>query len=157
MLSDTVFWWKLWKLLHLVGAFGFVAAHGATAAVALKLRRERAPERIRALLDLSRSTRGFMYLSLVVLLIGGIANGFVLHVWDRGWIWAAIVLLALLIAVAFPLALPYYVSIRRTVSEREPAAERLEALLSSQRPLVILWVETLGIVLIVWLMVFKPF
>lgn len=156
-MADTVFWWKLWKLLHLIGAFGFVAAHGATAAVALKLRRERAPERVRALLDLSRSTRGFMYLSLVVLLVGGIANGFVLHVWDRGWIWAAIVLLVLLIVVAFPLAVPYYAAIRRAVSPQEPAGEeRLGALLASRRPLVVMWIETVGIVLIVWLMVFKP-
>ncbi|HZP90890.1 MAG TPA: DUF2269 family protein [Actinomycetota bacterium] len=156
MLADTVFWWKLWKLWHLVGAFGFVAAHGATAAVALKLRRERSPERIRALLDLSRSTRGFMYLSLIVLLIGGIANGFVLHVWGRGWIWTAIVLLVLLIVAAFPLAVPYYVSIRRAL-ERESTAEELEALLASSRPLVVMWVETIGILLIIWLMVFKPF
>lgn len=80
-------WHLFWKLLHIMGAFGFVAAHGGTAAVALRLRREREPDRIRALLELSRSTRSVMYWSLLVLLVAGIANGFfVVRYPERGWL-----------------------------------------------------------------------
>lgn len=151
-------WYLFWKLWHIVGAFGFVAAHGATAGVALRLRREREPERIRALLDLSRSTRELMYVSLLVLLAAGIANGFVIHAWGRGWIWTAVVMLAVLLAAAFPLVVPYYRSIRLAVAEGSGATpEQLAALLASPRPLVIAWVETIGILVIVWLMVYKPF
>ena len=138
-------WYLLWKLLHIIGAFGFVAAHGASAAVAFRLRREREPDRIRALLELSRSTRSLMYWSLLVLLVAGIANGFfVVQYAERGWLWTALVVLAVLIAVAFPIAVAYYRRIRLAVDPEGPAAtaEELAELLTSSRPLLIAWVET---------------
>lgn len=153
-------WHLFWKLLHITGAFGFVAAHGATAAVAFRLRREREPVRIRALLELSRSTRSLMYWSLVVLLVAGIANGFfVVRYSERGWLWTSLALLAVLIAVAFPMAVPYYRRIRRAVDPDGPGAtvEELAGLVTSSRPLEIAWVETVGILVILWLMIYKPF
>lgn len=152
-------WYLFWKLLHITGGFGFVAAHGATAAVAFRLRREREPERIRALLDLSRSTRSVMYWSLLLLLVAGIANGFYFHYWSQGWIWTSLILLTALLVMAFPLAVPYYKRIRLAVDSEGPGAspEELRALLTSSRPIVIAWVETVGILVILWLMVYKPF
>ena len=152
-------WYLIWKLLHILGAFGFVAAHGATAAVAFRLRGEREPVRIRALLELSRSTRSLMYWSLLVLVVAGVANGFYLHYWGRGWIWTSLVLLTAMLVAAFPLAVPYYKRIRLAVDPERPAAspEELGVLLTSSRPIVIAWVETVGILVILWLMVYKPF
>ena len=152
-------WYLFWKLLHITGGFGFVAAHGATAAVAFRLRREREPERIRALLDLSRSTRSVMYWSLLLLLVAGIANGFYFHYWSQGWIWTSLILLTALLVMAFPLAVPYYKCIRLAVDSEGPGAspEELRALLTSSRPILIAWVETVGILVILWLMVYKPF
>jgi uncharacterized membrane protein len=145
------------RFLHLLGAFGFIAAHGATAAVTFKLRRERDPARIRSYLELSRSTRGLMYGSFLLLLAAGVALGFEVGWWRAGWIWVSLVLLAVLFGAAFPLALPYFRAIREVV-EREPVDEnRLAELLSSPRGLVLAWVETIGIVAILYLMVFKPF
>jgi len=147
-----------WKLVHLVGVLGFLAAHGATAAVAGRLRRERDPARIRSLLGLSRATRPWMYASLIVLLVGGIVDGFLGHWWGAGWIWVALILLALMLVAAFPLAVPYYVRVRRAVTEdADTSPEELAALLSSPRPIVIAAVETVGLLAIVWLMVLKPF
>ncbi len=152
-------WVLFWRLLHVIGALGFLAAHGATGAVAFRLRVEREPERIRALLDLSRSTRSLMYWSLLLLLGAGISNGFVLHVWGQGWIWTALVLLIVLLLVAFPLAVPYYKRVRLAVAPDGPGASReeLAVLLSPSRPIVIAVVETAGILVIVWLMIYKPF
>ena len=153
-------WYLFWKLLHIIGGFGFVAAHGATAAVALRLRRERQPERIRALLELSRSTRGMMYGSLLLLLVAGIANGFFVGSYtERGWLWTSLLMLAVLVATAFALAVPYYRRIRLAVdlAGRGATTEELAGLLMSSRPLVIAWVGTVGIVAILWLMVYKPF
>jgi uncharacterized membrane protein len=145
------------RFLHLLGAFGFIAAHGATAAVTFKLRHERDPARVRSYLDLSRSTRGLMYGSFLLLLGAGVALGFEVGWWRTGWIWTSLVLLAILFGAAFPLALPYFRAIREVV-EREPVDEkRLTELLASPRGLVLAWVETVGIVAIIYLMVFKPF
>jgi len=147
-----------WKFLHVLGALGFLAAHGTTAAVALRLRRERDPARIRLLLGLSRSTRPWMSISLMLLIAAGLIAGFEGHLWDRGWIWASLILLVVLIVAAFPLAVPYYVRVRRAVAEGSdtPPGE-LASLLLSPRPIVIAVTETLGLIVIVWLMVLKPF
>lgn len=147
-----------WKLVHVVGAFGFLAAHGATAAVALRLRRERDPVGIRSLLALSRSTRTSMYVSLLVLLGAGVVDGFIGDWWGQGWIWTALILLVLLLVAALPLAVPHYVRVRRAVADdAATTAEELDALLRSPRPIVIAVVETAGLLVIVWLMVLKPF
>lgn len=147
-----------WKYVHIVGVLGFLAAHGATAAVAFRLRSEREPARVRALLDLSRSTRGAMHLSLVVLVAGGVGAGFALDAWAQGWIWVSMGLLVALLAAAFPLAVPYYVRVRRAVDVgSETSSDDLARLLRSRRPIVIAVVETAGILGILWLMVFRPF
>lgn len=148
---------RWWTYLHLAGAFGFLAAHGVAVAVALRLRRERDPVRCRAFLDLSRSTRPWMYVSLLVLIVAGAVRGSQLHAWSQGWIWAALGLLIAMLVAAFPLAVPYYVRVRRAVADADTPPDRLEALLRSPRPLVILWVETAGLLVILWLMIFKPF
>lgn len=142
----------------MVGALGFLAAHGATAAVAMRLRKERDPAKIRALLGLSRSTRPWMYVSLLLLIAAGVVAGFQGHWWDQGWIWTALILLVVLLVAAFPLAVPYYVKVRRAVAEDAATTpDELEELLLSPRPIVIAVVETAGLVVIVWLMVLKPF
>ncbi len=147
-----------WKYVHILGGLGFLAAHGATAAVALRLRNERDPARIRALLDLSRSTRPWMYVSLLVLLAAGIVDGFKGGWWGQAWIWTALILLVLMMVAAFPLAVPYYMGVRRSVAEGSTITpQELDALLLSARPIVIAVVETAGIAVIVWLMVLKPF
>jgi uncharacterized membrane protein len=142
----------------MIGALGFLAAHGATAAVAMRLRKERDPAKIRALLGLSRSTRPWMYISLLLLIAAGVVAGFQGHWWDQGWIWTALVLLVVLLVAAFPLAVPYYMKVRRAVAEDAATTpDELEGLLLSPRPIVIAVVEAAGLVVIVWLMVFKPF
>ena len=147
-----------WRFLHVLGALGFLAAHGATAAVAMRLRKERDPAKIRALLGLSSSTSPWMYVSLLLLIAAGVVAGFQGHWWDEGWIWTALILLVVLLVAAVPLAVPYYVRVRRAVAEdSDTSPEELEALLLSPRPIVIAVVETAGLVVIVWLMVLKPF
>jgi len=147
-----------WRFLHVLGALGFLAAHGATAAVAMRLRKERDPAKIRALLGLSSSTRPWMYVSLLLLIAAGVIAGFQGHWWDEGWVWTALILLVVLLVAAVPLAVPYYVRVRRAVAEdSDTSPEELEALLLSPRPIVIAVVETAGLVVIVWLMVLKPF
>jgi hypothetical protein len=148
---------RWWTLLHVVGAFGFLAAHGVSIAVAMRLRRETDPARCRTLLALSRSARPWIYGSLVMLLVAGLVRADELHAWTQLWVWGSIVLLAVLLGAAVALAMPYYAAVRRAVApEATTSMPELGALLASPRPLVILWVETAGLLVIVWLMVFRP-
>jgi hypothetical protein len=145
------------RFLHLLGVLGFVAAHGATITVTFKLRSERDPARVKTMLELSRATRHVMYASFTLLLGAGVTMGFVAQLWASGWIWASLILLLLLFAAAFPLALPYFGAIRRAVAAEPIDPDALARLLKSPRGLVLAWVETLGILAILGLMVFKPF
>lgn len=79
--------------LHVLGAFAFVMAHGASANVAFKLRRETSRERIAALLDLSTAYFSRMYLALLVIALTGIGLGFSGNWWGQGWIWLVLVLI----------------------------------------------------------------
>ena len=95
-------------LLHVLGAFTFVAAHGVSMVAAVRLRGERDRVRQVALLDVSAAGVGLMYVGLLVLLVGGIVAGFVGNHWGRVWIWAALVTLVVVIVVMYAVATPFY-------------------------------------------------
>ncbi len=156
-------------LLHVIAAFTFALAHGVSAGVALKLRGERELPRVQALLDLSQVATGGMYGSIVVLLIAGIAAAFIAELWGKGWIWAAIVLLVLMFAAMYARATTWFSDLRRAagqgyyvMSKGAQPAERadpakLATLTASTRPMEIAAIGYVGLVLILWLMVIKPF
>src|SRR5258706_6078509 len=98
--------------VHVVGGFTFALAHGASAAAALRLRHERELERVRALLDLSQSASGLMYTSVVLLLTAGNGGGLVAGPLGRGWMWAAIVLLVLMLVFMYARPVPYAGALR---------------------------------------------
>lgn len=153
--------------LHLAGVFGFLVAHGVSAGVGLRLRRERDPARARALLDLSASSLNLANASFVVLLVGGIAAAFKGHLWDEGWIWTSLGVLAVLMALVPTLVVPYYKKVRRVVGApgargRAPAGEpgtpeEIAAVLGANTPLLIVWIGVAALAVLLWLMVYKPF
>ena len=89
--------WTPWlKLLHVAAGFTFALAHGVSAFTTLKLRRERDPARVIALLDLSKFSLPISDLAILVLLVSGIAAGFVGGYWGQLWIWISIGVLVFL-------------------------------------------------------------
>ena len=153
--------------LHIASAFIFVLAHGASAAVALKLRRESDSVRIRALLELSGSTLVASGVSVVMVLVTGIALGFTGHWWGTVWIWASLVLLVLIGAAMSIMGSAYFNEVRAAVGlpsgyggdappEQASPAE-LEALLRSWRPVAVSVIGVVGLLVILWLMTLKPF
>ena len=154
-------------LIHVLAAFAFVLAHGASAFVAFRLRAEREPARIAALLDLSSSTLAIMYVALLVLLIAGIVAAIMGGFFARLWPWAAIVVLVAVLVLMYVSATTYYSGVRQALGQakfgsKEPPpppvpVEELLAMLDSRRPEVIALVGGVGLIVLVWLMILKPF
>ena len=155
-------------LLHVLGAFTFVAAHGVSMVAAVRLRGERDRVRQVALLDVSAAGVGLMYVGLLVLLAAGIVAGFMGDHWGQAWIWAALVTLVLVIVVMYAVATPFYGRMRAAAgigqwAERRdrykpPATEAdLDMLATSNAPFVLATVGVIGLIVIIWLMLLKPF
>jgi plastocyanin len=150
-----------WRLLHLVGVFAFLTVHGVSVGVALRLRNERDPARINSLLDLSGRTVMPLYVSMLVLIGGGVAASFNGHYWGTRWLWAAIVLLFIVTGGMFAMARPYYQRVRfisRAIAEGSQAVtpEQFDSVLSGSRPLTVAGIGFVGLALILFLMVVKP-
>jgi Predicted integral membrane protein (DUF2269) len=148
--------------VHIVGVLGFVFTHGVSAAMALRLRHERNPDRIRVLLQISSSSLGVFYVSVLLLLTGGIWAGFQGRWWDEGWIWASLGLFIVNMLLMFVVASPYYRRVRNVMGIQESGSSavgpaELDAVLRSSRPLALLWIGLLSIAFIAYLMVLKPF
>lgn len=80
-------------LVPVTGVLFFFIAHGASAMVGLRLRTERDPARVMALLDLSRWSMGRTAgISRLVGLLAGITAGFAGGWWGHLWIWLALVI-----------------------------------------------------------------
>jgi hypothetical protein len=148
--------------LHVAGVFGFLLAHGVSVAVLFRLRTERERERISTLIELSSSSMTGFYASIVVLLTAGIIAGFIGNWWRMGWIWVSLGLFIAIAVAMYPLATAYFRQLRRAIGLRASGApmasdEELDELLASGRPLVIAAVGFGGLLLILWMMIFKPF
>jgi plastocyanin/uncharacterized membrane protein len=147
--------------LHLLGVFGFLISHGVSVAVTFALRKERDPARVQSLLRMSSSSISFFYPSLLLLLGGGIAATFAGHLWGYGWIWASIGLLVLLMAAMYAGARPYYRRLRFVTEalvggSKAVPPDQYEAALTSGRGVAVAVIGFAGLVVILYLMLFKP-
>lgn len=147
--------------VHLVGVFGFLLAHGVSVGVSFRLRTERNIERVNALLELSSQAITPFWISLMVLLVGGITATFLGDLWGAAWIWAAIATLVVVTVLMFILATSYFRRVRfiaRAVSEGTDAVtpEQFDEVLRSRRPITIAVVGFIGLAFILYLMLFKP-
>lgn len=155
--------------LHIAGAFVFAIAHGVSGFVAFNVRAQRDPERIKVLLETSSFSLGAMYVGLLALLIGGIAAGIMGGHFARGWIWAALILLVAITVAMYVLASRFYAQVRSAVGLASMNDQKgapppaplgpaeLAALLDNRRPEVLVTIGGVGLLLIIWLMVVKPF
>jgi hypothetical protein len=153
-------------LLHVVGAFVFILSHGVSAWMTLAIRAERDRSRIGALLDLSQMSIGGAYVGLLLLLIGGIWAGIYGNHFSRGWIWAAVVVLVLVIVAMYAIATPYFGRLREAVGRPArgnapppvPASDQDVAALAGRAPAMpLLATGVAGLLVLLWLMVIKPF
>ena len=102
-------------LAHLLGFALFLIGHGVSMFFATALRRERNVERLRALLDLSLSGLVATYLGLLLLIGSGIWLGFVGGFWGQGWIWTAVAILVIEMALMMFMGVTYFGRVRTAV------------------------------------------
>jgi hypothetical protein len=155
--------------LHVLAAITFFLAHGASAAMAFQVRKETDFARIRAMLDLSSTTFITMGIAFLVMGLTGLILPFLIHIWNKVYIWLSIVLmLFVFIYMAMfnettykqlrrLVGLPYMKGNKQLPAEPPSSLEEVATLLkkTSVTPLVIVGYVIPAFVL--WLMVFKPF
>jgi hypothetical protein len=155
--------------IHVLSAFVFAAGHGVSLFVAFQVRREKDRARMGALLDISAGSLGAALIGLLVLLGSGILAGIVLQSFDRAWIWVSLVGLVVIGGLMTPLGIGYFNAIRKALGQRTrdlkeadpdptPATDaHLAAILASPRPEQLLVIGAGGFLVILWLMMFRPF
>jgi len=159
--------------IHVAGVLIFLLGHGVSAAVALRLRAEREPAAVRTLVDLSRRSMTVMSIGGLMWLVAGIVAGFTGRAgagwWTSGtyWIWVSLALAIAIIIVMTPWGRLYLNRVRAAVGvdvktgavdpayQVDPAA--LDAAIASGKPELLAAIGVGGILVILWLMVFKPF
>jgi uncharacterized membrane protein len=157
----ATFDYRWWVFIHLAGVFGFLIAHGASVSVLFRLRKERDREKIRQLIQFSGSTVRLFYVSLLVLVAGGVGAGLQGHWFKYQWIWEAIGVLVAVTVLMIVLARPYYRRVAEATELRPSGVPRvsdedLALRLRSSIPGAVALLGFGGLLVILWLMIFKP-
>lgn len=160
----------LWlKFLHVLAALTFFMSHGTSIVFAFRLRREKDLARIQAMFDMSSHMWLVMILSLLGILVIGVVISFMGDWWTRGWVWVSLVLSLGVTIWMFVLGqgtyhpmrkafgLPYLQGGKDMPAEEPISEDERAALVAKTRPWEMLVIAYGGFVVILWLMMFKPF
>lgn len=155
--------------LHTLSAITFFLAHGTSMAMAFQIRKETDFTRIRALLDLSFSTIILAFSAFLVMGLTGLIMPFILKIWNKGWIWASIVLMLIVfLQMVFMnekrykhlrrmVGLPYMIRGDRFPAEEPASQAEVEAYIKKLQVTDLVVVGYVMPMIVLWLMVFKPF
>jgi 4-hydroxybenzoate polyprenyltransferase len=129
---------------------GLLIVHPVT--IAFHLKEERVDVRIRELLEVTESASALRWIFFALIIVSGALLGFLGSWWGSAWIWVALV-----IFVAIGVVMNRYGG--RTIdriAETTDDAE-MERLLAAFDPWILAVTGTGGLLLILYLMLFKPF
>jgi hypothetical protein len=163
---------KPWLVvLHILSAFGFLAVHGISMGVLLRVRKERDRGRLATLLEFSATYLNALYLFLLLLLVTGIASGILGGFWTNGqlWLWVSLGLLIALVVAMYYFGTEPFTAMRsglgiqgfqdrkKGIMPTPVSDAELEVLLTARRPLIGAALGIGTIVVIAALMEMKPF
>lgn len=155
--------------LHTLSAFTFFLGHGTSAAMAFQIRKEKDFARIRAMLDLSEVTIPVMGVAFLIMGLSGLTMPFILKIWNKGWIWASVVLMVIVLLQMIFMNEKRYKILRKLVGlpyrqgnkifPAEPPASQaeVEAHIKKMNVVELAIVGYVIPMIVLWLMVFKPF
>jgi 4-hydroxybenzoate polyprenyltransferase len=135
--------------IHIASVLGLLLVHPVT--VAFHLKQERDDTRIRELLEVSEAASTLRWVFFGLTVVSGVVLGFLGSWWGTAWIWAALVLFALIAVVMNR----YGGRTIDRIADTKDDAE-MERLLTRFRPGILAVTGTGGLLLILYLMLFKP-
>jgi 4-hydroxybenzoate polyprenyltransferase len=136
--------------VHVASVLGLLIVHPVT--IAFHLKEERVDVRIRELLEVTESASALRWIFFALIIVSGALLGFLGSWWGSAWIWVALVMF-----VAIGVVMNRYGG--RTIdriAETTDDAE-MERLLAAFDPWILAVSGTGGLLLILYLMLFKPF
>ena len=135
--------------IHIASVLGLLIVHPVT--VAFHLKRERDDIRIRELLEVTEAASTLRWIFFGLVIVSGIALGFLGSWWASAWIWIA---LAVFVLIGVVMNLYGGRTIDRIADTRDDA--EMERLLARFRPWILGVSGGGGLLVILYLMLFKP-
>jgi hypothetical protein len=147
--------------LHIASVLALLGTHGTSMTVLYRIRRERDRRRILDLVTFSGETITPMYISLAAIVVTGVLLGLKVHAFSLWWIWAAIVILVVTAALMGVVARPYFARVKEACQMRPSGVprvsdEELGEILRAPTAHVISAIGVIGLLAILYLMVFQP-
>jgi len=135
--------------LHIASVLALLLVHPVT--VAFHLKEERDDTRIRELLEVSEAASTLRWVFFGLTIASGVVLGFMGSWWGTAWIWIA---LAIFVAIGIVMNVYGGRTIDRIADTRDDA--EMERLLARFRPAILAVTGGGGLLLILYLMLFKP-
>lgn len=155
--------------LHLISVFIFLLHHGLEIAVMFKLRKQQTdPAAVfttLGLLDDFLPINALLFVRIIyaTIIITGLTAGFMSVWWRQGWMWTALGLMIIIGIVMNRVGLRYYISATGAANnvlknkDDASAMEKFNAAKNTKAPEILVASGFLGGLIILWLMMFKPF
>ena len=135
--------------VHIASVLALLLVHPVT--VAFHLKEERDDTRIRELLEVSEAASMLRWVFFGLTLASGVVLGFMGSWWGTAWMWMA---LAIFVAIGVVMNVYGGRTIDRIADTRDDA--EMERLLARFRPMILAVTGAGGLLVILYLMLFKP-
>jgi MFS superfamily sulfate permease-like transporter len=148
--------------LHVASALGYFLFHGAFASVTFALNRESQPERLKALESVMDLSGPWSLRSVLVTVLSGVVLMVMGDWWRDAWPWLSLLIL-IAIGVLMVIFGGVFLGWRLGTEEMPAEGERWYRTvqwglrIGSRTPLFLTFTGLTALVLILWLMMFKPF
>jgi cytochrome bd-type quinol oxidase subunit 2 len=149
------------RFLHILSVLALLTSHGVSMFVLYRIRDERDRRRILDFVTLSGETVLPMYVSIGAIVVTGVLAAIEFDRFGQLWLWVAIALLVVTIVLMVLLAKPYFRRVKAACEVRPSGVprvsdEELGEILGGSTAHVITAVGTVGLLAILYLMIFKP-
>ena len=149
------------KFLHIAAVLALLGTHGVSMTVLFAIRRERDRAKIMTMMALSGQATIPMYVSILAVVLFGVLLWNKVYGFGTTWLWASLVLLIAIVGLMTATAKPYFARVKEACQVRPSGVprvsdEELAGVLRSSRAYLITAIGVIGMLAILYLMIFKP-